>query len=30
MFVKTYNITDDIDVTLTAYISDISEEMKNM
>ena len=30
MVVKTYYITDDPDVTLTAYISDISEEMKNM
>ena len=30
MVVKTFNITDDPDVTLTAYISDISGEMKNM
>lgn len=30
MIVKTYYITNDPDVTLTAYISDISEEMKNM
>ena len=28
MFTETYNLTDDPDVTLTAYISDISEEMK--
>ncbi len=28
MFTKTYNLTDDPDVTLTTYISDISEEMK--
>ena len=30
MVVKTFNITDDPDVTLMAYISDISGEMKNM
>lgn len=30
MLVKTYNLTDDPDITLTAYIPDISEEMKNM
>ena len=30
MFVKTYNLTDDPNITLTAYIPDISEEMKNM
>lgn len=30
MFTKVYNISDDADVTLTAYIPDISEEMKNM
>ena len=30
MFVKSYTITDDDQITLTAYISDISEEMKNM
>ncbi len=28
MFTETYNLTDDPDVTLTTYISDISEEMK--
>ena len=28
MFTETYTLTDDPDVTLTAYISDISEEMK--
>ena len=30
MFVKTYNLTDDPNITLTAYIPDISEEMNNM
>lgn len=30
MLVKTYNLTNDPDITLTAYIPDISEEMKNM
>lgn len=30
MLVKTYNLTDDPDITLTTYIPDISEEMKNM
>lgn len=30
MLVKNYNLTDDPDITLTAYIPDISEEMKNM
>lgn len=30
MFVKTFNLTDDPNITLTAYIPDISEEMKNM
>ena len=30
MLVKTYNLTDDPDITLTAYIPDISEDMKNM
>lgn len=28
MFTETYNLTDDPDVTLAAYISDISDEMK--
>ena len=28
MFTETYNLTNDPDVTLTTYISDISEEMK--
>lgn len=30
MFTETINLTDDPDVTLTAYISDISPEMPNM
>lgn len=30
MFTKVYNISDDKEVTLTAYIPDISEEMQNM
>ena len=28
MFTKVYNISDDKEVTLTAYIPDISEEMQ--
>ncbi len=30
MFIKTYNISDNTGVTLTAYISDLSNEMEHM